>query len=187
MKDQRHLRPGVKLGNYPQRPPFGDNRFERALKGWLRGIRPPPAARRGSWRRFLRQLNSHSDTLADAGKNRLADHRGNARRHLNNDGLTQAAIARAFAIVREVPAASDRLPSAELGSVGGGTFQVDPQDQQGTRTLDPVFQFDLSLPPDTEIGNAGGRVYVRFDHGTEPLAQQWYRSLRQLFLRQFTI
>ncbi len=90
-------------------------------------------------------------------------------------------------ILREVPAASDRLPSAALGSVGGGQFQVDPQDEQGTRALDQIFQFDLSLPPDTEIGNAGGRVYVRFDHGTEPLAQQWYRSLRQLFLRQFTI
>ena len=90
-------------------------------------------------------------------------------------------------ILREVPAAEDRLPSAALGSVGGGKFQVDPQDEQGTRTLDPIFQFDLSLPPDTVITNAGGRVYVRFDHGTEPLAQQWYRSLRQLFLRQFTI
>jgi putative peptide zinc metalloprotease protein len=98
-------------------------------------------------------------------------------------------VARALpaTILREVPAASDRLPSAALGSVGGGQFQVDPQDEQGTRALDPIFQFDLSLPPDTEIGNAGGRVYVRFDHGTEPLAQQWYRSLRQLFLRQFTI
>jgi len=91
------------------------------------------------------------------------------------------------AILREVPAAGDRLPSAALGSVGGGSFQVDPQDEQGTRTLDRVFQFDLSLPPGTKIDNAGGRVYVRFDHGTEPLAQQWYRSLRQLFLRQFTI
>jgi putative peptide zinc metalloprotease protein len=90
-------------------------------------------------------------------------------------------------ILREVPAAGDRLPSAALGSIGGGKFQVDPQDEQGTRTIDPVFQFDLTLPPGTEIGNAGGRVYVRFDHGTEPLAQQWYRSLRQLFLRQFTI
>jgi len=90
-------------------------------------------------------------------------------------------------ILREVPAAADRLPSAALGSVGGGKFQVDPQDEQGTRTLDPIFQFDLSLPPGTAIGNAGGRVHVRFDHGTEPLAQQWYRSLRQLFLRQFTI
>jgi len=90
-------------------------------------------------------------------------------------------------ILREVPAASDELPSAALGSVGGGQFQVDPQDKKGTRALDPIFQFDLGLPPDTPVHNAGGRVYVRFDHGTEPLAKQWYRSLRQLFLRQFTI
>ncbi len=119
MKDQRHLRPGVKLGSYPQRPPFGDNRFERALKGWLRGIRPPPAARRGSWRRFLRQVNSHSDTLADAGKNRLADHMENARRHLNNDGLTQAAIARAFAIVREVAGREVGMRHFDVQLVGG--------------------------------------------------------------------
>ncbi|MFQ5552015.1 MAG: HlyD family efflux transporter periplasmic adaptor subunit, partial [Gemmatimonadales bacterium] len=100
------------------------------------------------------------------------------------DGVATALQA---TILREVPAASDRLPSPALGSGGGGQFQIDPQDEQGTRTLDPIFQFDLSLPPDTVIGNAGGRVYVRFDHGTEPLARQWYRSLRQLFLRQFTI
>ncbi len=119
MKDQRHLRPGVKLGNYPQRPPFSDNRFERALKGWLRGIRPPPAARRGSWRRFLRQVNSHSDALADAGKNRLADNIENAKRHLTNDGLTQAAIARAFAIVREVAGRELGMRHFDVQLVGG--------------------------------------------------------------------
>ncbi len=119
MKHQRHLRPGVKLGNYPQRPPSDDNRFERALKGMLRGIWPPPAARRGSWRRFLRLVNSHSGTLVDAGKNRLADHMENARRHLNNDGLTQAAIARAFAIVREVADRELGMRHFDVQLVGG--------------------------------------------------------------------
>jgi preprotein translocase subunit SecA len=119
MKDQRHLRPGVKLGSYPQRPPSDDNRFERALAGMLRGIRPPPAARRGSWRRFLRLVNSHSDGLADAGKNRLADHIENARRHLHNDGLTQAAIARAFAIVREVAGRELGMRHFDVQLVGG--------------------------------------------------------------------
>ena len=119
MKDQRRLRPGVKLGNYPQRPPSSDNRFERALKGWLRGIRPPPAARRGSWRRFLRQVNSHSETLADAGKNRLTDSIENARRHLNNDGLTQAAIAHAFAVVREVAGRELGMRHFDVQLVGG--------------------------------------------------------------------
>jgi putative peptide zinc metalloprotease protein len=33
----------------------------------------------------------------------------------------------------------------------------------------------------------GSRVYVRFDHGSEPLAQQWYRSLRQVFLKQLNV
>ncbi len=119
MKEQRHLRPGVKLGNYPQRPPSDDNGFERALTGMLRGIRPPPAARRGSWRRFLRLVSSHSDTLADAGKNRLADHIENAKRHLQNDGLTQAAIARSFAIVREVADRELGMRHFDVQLVGG--------------------------------------------------------------------
>ena len=88
---------------------------------------------------------------------------------------------------REVPAASDQLPSAALGTRGGGSIQVDPQDERGTRTTDSVFQFDLDLPREANLANAGGRVFVRFDHGAEPLARQWYRGLRQLFLKQFTI
>ncbi len=119
MKDQRHLRPGVKLGNYPQRPPADDNRFERALTGWLRGIRPPAAARRGSWRRFLRLVNNHSDTFADAGENRLTDEIENAKRHLHNDGLSQAAIARAFAIVREVAGRELGMRHFDVQLVGG--------------------------------------------------------------------
>ena len=90
-------------------------------------------------------------------------------------------------ILREVPAASDQLPSPALGTRGGGTIVIDPQDEQGTRTMDTVFQFDLTLPPEAVLRNAGGRVFVRFDHGTEPLARQWYRGLRQLFLKRFTI
>jgi preprotein translocase subunit SecA len=119
MKDQRHLRPGVKLGSYPQRPQNGDGRIERALAGALRGVHPPPAARRRSWRAFLRLVNSHADTLADAGKNRLADHIENAKRHLHNDGLTQAAIARAFAIVREVANREVGMRHFDVQLIGG--------------------------------------------------------------------
>ena len=35
--------------------------------------------------------------------------------------------------------------------------------------------------------NAGGRVYIRFDHGLEPLGMQWYRRIRQLFLSRFHV
>ena len=86
-----------------------------------------------------------------------------------------------------MPAASDRLPSAALGTQGGGRFAVDPMDPEGLRTLERVFQFDLALPDDAEIGAAGERVYVRFDHPSEPVAQRGYRALRRLFLRQLGV
>jgi putative peptide zinc metalloprotease protein len=90
-------------------------------------------------------------------------------------------------VVREVPAATDRLPTPALGTAGGGPFAVDPADPDGQRTLERVFQFDLSLPPGTEIPAAGERVYVRFDHPAEPMAERVYRSIRRLFLRQLGV
>jgi putative peptide zinc metalloprotease protein len=88
---------------------------------------------------------------------------------------------------REVPAAADRLPSAVLGSAGGGEIAVDPSDSKGVKTIEKLFQFDIRLPLKVDNINIGGRVYVRFDHGYEPLGFQWYRSLRRLFLRRFNV
>jgi putative peptide zinc metalloprotease protein len=88
---------------------------------------------------------------------------------------------------REVPAAMEQLPSVALGSLGGGRIAVDLSDPGGVKTVQRVFQFDLELPVDTHVVNLGGRVYVRFDHGWEPLVQRWYRQLRQLFLARFNV
>jgi putative peptide zinc metalloprotease protein len=88
---------------------------------------------------------------------------------------------------REVPGASEMLPSPALGSDGGGSVPVDPRDQRGTTAVHKVFQVDIELPSDQHLLNVGGRVYVRFDHGRQPLAQQWYRELRQLFLARFSV
>lgn len=87
----------------------------------------------------------------------------------------------------EVPAATYRLPSKTLGSMGGGRIPVDPRDEEGVRTLDTIFQFDVTLPSHMRAAQVGGRAYVRFDHGSEPLAKQWYRALRQLFLSHFHV
>jgi putative peptide zinc metalloprotease protein len=90
-------------------------------------------------------------------------------------------------IARLVPAASDELPSPALGSEGGGQVPVDPNNSKGQKALRKVFQIDLRLPLDLGIVNVGGRVYVRFDHGWEPLMTQWYRQGRQLFLSRFNV
>jgi putative peptide zinc metalloprotease protein len=46
---------------------------------------------------------------------------------------------------------------------------------------------ELERPPGLPADFPGQRVEVRFDHGSEPLAVQWYRSLRQLFLARFGV
>ena len=93
----------------------------------------------------------------------------------------------AATIAREVPAATDRLPSTALGSRNGGRIAVDPGDETGTLALQKVFLFDLALAEPLPSLQFGQRVQVRFDHGSEPLARQWQRSLRQLFLRQLGV
>jgi putative peptide zinc metalloprotease protein len=88
-------------------------------------------------------------------------------------------------MVREVPAASEDLPSTALGTQGGGSVAVDPGDQRGLKAIQKLFQFELGLPTNVGIKTLGGRVYVRFDHGWEPLMSRWIRQLRQLFLAKF--
>jgi putative peptide zinc metalloprotease protein len=95
---------------------------------------------------------------------------------------TQAAV-----IKREVPAATDQLPSRTLSQQGGGEIAIDPRDTQGVKAFQKLFLFDIQLPEHVQVYNVGGRVYVRFDHGWEPLIWRWYRGLRQLFLKRFNV
>ena len=90
-------------------------------------------------------------------------------------------------IIREVPAASDTLPSPALGYMGGGLIPVDPSSGEGDKAFEPVFHIELEFPAEANARYLGERVYVRFDFGSEPLALQWFRLARQLFLRQFSV
>ncbi len=88
-------------------------------------------------------------------------------------------------IVRSVPAASDELPSIALSRQGGGTIANDPFARAGNVAFERYFQFELSLSDAGLVGAVGERVYVRFDHGTAPLARQWYRHVKRVFLDLF--
>jgi putative peptide zinc metalloprotease protein len=97
-------------------------------------------------------------------------------------------------IVREVPGASDVLPSAALAVEGGGAIAIDPKSVsaaagQGAepRALEPVFQFDLELATMPEFRGFGHRVYVLIKHSPEALAPRAWRAARRLFLRSFSI
>jgi putative peptide zinc metalloprotease protein len=91
------------------------------------------------------------------------------------------------AFTQQVPAGSTALPSRALGAAGGGRIAVDMRDESGRTAIAKVFQFDLSLPDGTPVSGVGARVFVRLDHGAEPLWRQWSRSLRQLLLGRLNV
>ena len=88
---------------------------------------------------------------------------------------------------RIVPSASTQLPSAALGSEGGGAVPMDPSDPERATAMQRVFEVDLVLASDVHVVNAGGRVYVRFAHQWRPFSSQWSRQMRQLFLSRFNV
>ncbi|MBV1873970.1 MAG: HlyD family efflux transporter periplasmic adaptor subunit [Gammaproteobacteria bacterium] len=89
-------------------------------------------------------------------------------------------------IARMTPAGSITLPSRVLGTAGGGKIPVTQSDESGLSASEKVFQVDLNLPDDFDVGGVGGRAYVSFDHGSEPLVSQWLRSGRQLILSRLS-
>lgn len=93
----------------------------------------------------------------------------------------------AASIQREVPAASDELPSAALSKAGGGRIATHPDDATHRRAFEPLFQIDLRVTGTQRFGDIGSRVFVRFEHGSEPLLQQWLRKARLLFLRRYGV
>ena len=90
-------------------------------------------------------------------------------------------------ITREVPSAQYLLPSPVLGTQGGGRIAVEPSDERGVKATDKVFQIELEVPDYNRDALFGERVYVRFDHGKEPLADQSLRFFRQLLLSRFNV
>jgi putative peptide zinc metalloprotease protein len=90
-------------------------------------------------------------------------------------------------VVRQVPAGNEHLPSRVLSLQGGGRVAVDPRDPAGLRTLERMFQLDVELESDASPILYGQRVYVRFAHPPQPLATQFYRAMRRLFLTHFDV
>ncbi|MFN9450855.1 MAG: biotin/lipoyl-binding protein [Rubrivivax sp.] len=91
-------------------------------------------------------------------------------------------------------AAGAQLPSAALAERHGGPIATDPQDPQSLKPLRAVALAEIRVEPPrgpslpgrpsghgTE--RIGERVWVRFDHGSLPLAAQAWQGLRRTLLK----
>jgi putative peptide zinc metalloprotease protein len=86
--------------------------------------------------------------------------------------------------LRDVPAATQTLPSDALSERNGGPLATDPADKDNLRALESFFLFDVTLAG-ANSERAGALAQVRFDFGSAPLVFQWVHALRQLAVRQF--
>ncbi|MDP6839224.1 MAG: hypothetical protein QF724_09835, partial [Planctomycetota bacterium] len=90
-------------------------------------------------------------------------------------------------LVRQVPGAHDQLPSMALAVEGGGTVAVIPQKEGAMRAVQPLFHLEVIPADPASLGPVGSRVYIRFDHGWEPLVVRVSRALRQVFMERFGV
>ena len=74
-----------------------------------------------------------------------------------------------------------------LSTVGGGNIVIDPTDPKRLKVLANLLHLELKVQARNPPNTLGQRVYVRFNHGSEPLAPRIYRSVRQVFLRNFNV
>ena len=84
------------------------------------------------------------------------------------------------------PAGQDRLPSPALGFRAGGPIPVRPDDPNGVRAAERVFE--IRVRPDQSGSadlKAGHRVVIRIRMQSKPLLVQWWTTARQVLQRRF--
>jgi putative peptide zinc metalloprotease protein len=91
------------------------------------------------------------------------------------------------AIERTIPSATDRLPSLALSAAAGGGASVEPQATGGPKAVQRYFELHIAVTGSSRPEWFGQRAYVQFVHRDEPIGLQWWRRLRQLFLRELSV
>lgn len=86
--------------------------------------------------------------------------------------------------LREMPQATDRLPSRVLGSGAGGDVAIDTRDESGVQVMSNIFEVEISLPLRVSGNYLGQRIYVRFIHQRESLAKQFLHRWNHFMLQE---
>ena len=113
------LRPGVAVGWYPQREDVRDSMLDRAaaaamgfVRQQLRGLGS------GNWR-FVKEVNKHTERLADINEFEFRRAMRDLRGRLYGEGLQDALVAEAFAMIREISTRRLGLTHYDVQLYGG--------------------------------------------------------------------
>ena len=90
-------------------------------------------------------------------------------------------------VIQHVPAGNHQLPSPALAYNGRSGIAVASTRGEELRTTERVFHVELSLPIESRAVGIGGRAYVNLQHQPESLGRRWWRSARQILLKQLTV
>ncbi|MGE5309263.1 MAG: hypothetical protein ACM3OC_09270 [Deltaproteobacteria bacterium] len=87
-----------------------------------------------------------------------------------------------------IPMEQTTLPSPALGWGGGGDVAINTKDSSGRKAAEPFYELRAEIAGDTPALLLHGRSgRIRFQAGSEPLLQQWWRKLRQLVQKRYQI
>jgi putative peptide zinc metalloprotease protein len=87
-------------------------------------------------------------------------------------------------VVQHQPESTFDLPSAALGEKGGGELRVDPGDERGLRSQDPIFLVDVSVPQQKNL-RVGARALVRFEHRHDSIFSWLNLQIERTRLKHF--
>ncbi len=102
MSSSAVLRPGIALGRYPQREDLRDGWLDRAVAGVTGFVRQRAYGRSPGHEEFLDRVNAEARELDGLSDREIRDLVPELRRRLYSEGLQEALVARAFAMVREI-------------------------------------------------------------------------------------
>jgi preprotein translocase subunit SecA len=107
MSNTATLRPGIALGPYPQREDLRDSWLDRVAASLSGMVRQRAFGRNPGHEEFLSLVNVEGERLAGLSDEQIKQDVPDLRRRLYSEGLQEALVVRAFALVREI--ASRRL------------------------------------------------------------------------------
>jgi preprotein translocase subunit SecA len=113
------LRPGIALGNYPQREDLRDGWLDRAAANLAGFVRQRVYGRDPGHQEFITRVNAAAQGLKALSNQEIRDTVPELRRRLYSEGLKDELVAQVFAIAREAADRLLRMRPFDVQLVGG--------------------------------------------------------------------